>query len=55
MILESDGFSIINLHNNDHHINEVVKEILHQSDLFDLSKGRVLRCHLLRQHIDPDQ
>ena len=45
---KSYGFSIINLHNDDRHINEVIKEILNQSDLFDLSKGRVIRCHILR-------
>ena len=45
---KSYGFSIINLHNDDRHVNEVIKEILNQSDLFDLSKGRVIRCHILR-------
>ena len=46
------GFSILNLHNDDRHINEVIKEILNQSDLFDLSKGRVIRCHILRPDND---
>ena len=45
---KSYGLSIINLHNDDRHVNEVIKEILNQSDLFDLSKGRVIRCHILR-------
>jgi hypothetical protein len=44
------GFSVINLHNNDRDTNEIINEILNQSDLFDLSKGRVIYCHILRQH-----
>ncbi|CAF1529722.1 unnamed protein product, partial [Adineta steineri] len=53
VILDSDvkshGFTIINLHTGDHrHMNEMVKEILNQSTLFDLSKGRVINCHILR-------
>ncbi|CAF4301754.1 unnamed protein product, partial [Adineta steineri] len=49
--LKSYGLTIINLHNDDRrHMNEMVKEILNQSDLFDLSKGRVIRCHILRQY-----
>ena len=52
---KSYGLSIINLHNDDRHINEIIKEILNQSDLFDLSKGRVIRCNLLRRyHSDND-
>ena len=43
------GFSIINFTNNDRHVNEVISEILNQSDLFDLSKGRVIHCHIFRQ------
>ncbi|CAF1577620.1 unnamed protein product, partial [Adineta steineri] len=42
-------FSMINLPSNDHEQDELVKKILNQSDLFDLSKGRVIRCHILRQ------
>ena len=42
------GFSFTNLHNNDRHIHEIIEEILNQSDLFDLSKGCVIRCHILR-------
>ncbi|CAF3947469.1 unnamed protein product, partial [Adineta steineri] len=42
-------FSIINLSTEEHEQNETVKKILNQSDLFDLSKGRVIRCHILRR------
>ncbi|CAF4393176.1 unnamed protein product, partial [Adineta steineri] len=31
------------------HMNEIIAETLNQSDLFDLSKGHVIRCHILRQ------
>ena len=44
------GFSVINLVNNDRQMNEIINEILNQSDLFDLSKGRVIHCHILRQY-----
>ncbi|CAF1090177.1 unnamed protein product [Adineta steineri] len=47
--MKSYGLTIINLHNDDHrHMNEIIDEILNQSDLFDLSQGRVIRCHILR-------
>ncbi|CAF4187794.1 unnamed protein product, partial [Adineta steineri] len=43
--------TIINLHNDDHrHMTEMVKGILNQADLFDLSKGRVIRCHIIRHY-----
>ncbi|CAF4178253.1 unnamed protein product, partial [Adineta steineri] len=46
---KSNGLTIINLHNDDpRHMNEIIREILNQADLFDLSKGRVIRCHILR-------
>ncbi|CAF4054411.1 unnamed protein product, partial [Adineta steineri] len=32
------------------HMNETIAEILNQADLFDLSKGRVIRCHILRHY-----
>lgn len=48
------GFSIINLLNNDRHINEIINEILNQSNLFDLSKGRVIHCHIIRQYHSND-
>jgi hypothetical protein len=44
------GFSVLNLAKNDRPMNEIVIEILNQSDLFDLSKGRVINCHILRQY-----
>jgi hypothetical protein len=44
------GFSVINLHNNDRNMDKIINEILNQSDLFDLPKGRVIHCHILRQH-----
>ncbi len=44
------GFSVINLANNDRQMNEIINEILNQSDLFDLSRGRVIHCHILRQY-----
>ncbi|CAF3923978.1 unnamed protein product, partial [Adineta steineri] len=30
-------------------VNETIEEILNQSDLFDLSKGHVINCHILRR------
>ncbi|CAF4245564.1 unnamed protein product, partial [Adineta steineri] len=53
--MKSYGLTVINLYNNERrHMTEMVKEILNQSDLFDLSKGRVIRCHILR-HYDQSQ
>ncbi|CAF0903516.1 unnamed protein product [Adineta steineri] len=47
--MKSYGLTIINIHNDDHlHMNEIIDEILNQSDLFDLSKGHVVNCHILR-------
>ncbi|CAF4137559.1 unnamed protein product, partial [Adineta steineri] len=47
--MKSNGLTIINLHNDDRrHMNEVIEGILNQADLFDLSKGRVVRFHILR-------
>ena len=42
------GFSILNLHNDHRHIDVIIKEILNHSNLFDLSRGRVVHCHILR-------
>ncbi|CAF4044526.1 unnamed protein product, partial [Adineta steineri] len=48
---KSYGLTIVNLHNNDYcHMTDIIKEILNQSDLFDLSKGHVIRCHILRHY-----
>ncbi|CAF4168757.1 unnamed protein product, partial [Adineta steineri] len=47
--MKSDAFTIINLYNDHcHRVNETIAEILNQADLFDLSKGRVIRFHILR-------
>ncbi|CAF1247958.1 unnamed protein product [Adineta steineri] len=47
--VKSYGLTIVNLHNDDRrHMNEVIEEILNQANLFDLSKGHVIRCHILR-------
>ncbi|CAF1492545.1 unnamed protein product, partial [Adineta steineri] len=35
-------------------MSETIEDILNQADLFDLSKGRVIRCHILR-HCHPSQ
>jgi hypothetical protein len=43
-------FSVISLPNNSRHTKNIVDELLNQSDLFDLSKGRVINCHILRQN-----
>jgi hypothetical protein len=43
-------FSIINLLNDNRPIDEIINEILNQSHLFDLSKGHVINCHILRQY-----
>ncbi|CAF4176876.1 unnamed protein product, partial [Adineta steineri] len=45
------GLTIVNLHNDDRrHMNEIIIEILNQSDLFDLSVGHVINCHILRRN-----
>ncbi|CAF1524611.1 unnamed protein product, partial [Adineta steineri] len=46
---KSSRFSIINLPDEEHEQNEIVKKILSQSNLFDLSKGHVINCHILRR------
>ncbi|CAF4006926.1 unnamed protein product, partial [Adineta steineri] len=49
--IRSYGLTIVNLHNNDRHrMNEIIEEILNQADLFNLSKGRVIRFHILRHY-----
>ncbi|CAF1073106.1 unnamed protein product [Adineta steineri] len=45
---KSSRFSMINLPDEEHEKNEIVKKILNQSHLFDLSKGHVINCHILR-------
>ncbi|CAF4058212.1 unnamed protein product, partial [Adineta steineri] len=47
--MKSYGLTIVNIHNDDrHHMNEIIGEILNQADLFDLSKGSVIRFYILR-------
>ena len=48
--IETFGFSMINVSEKDSDMNEIVKKILNKSDLFDLSKGHVINCHILRSH-----
>ncbi|CAF3939613.1 unnamed protein product, partial [Adineta steineri] len=49
--MKLNGYTIVNIHNDDpRHMNEIIKEILNQAGLFDLSKGRVIRCHILRHY-----
>ncbi|CAF4248414.1 unnamed protein product, partial [Adineta steineri] len=43
-------FSIVNLDHDHENMNRKVKEILNDPNLFDLSKGHVIRCHILCQH-----
>ncbi|CAF3805455.1 unnamed protein product [Adineta steineri] len=45
---KSSRFSMINLSNKEHEQNEIVKNILNQSNLFNLSIGHVINCHILR-------
>ncbi|CAF4029373.1 unnamed protein product, partial [Adineta steineri] len=46
---KSSGFSIIDLPDEEHEQNEIMKQILNQSDLFNLSKGHVVNCHIFRR------
>ncbi|CAF4155672.1 unnamed protein product, partial [Adineta steineri] len=47
--MKSYAFTVVNIHNDEHgHMDEVIEGILNHADLFDLSKGRVVRCHILR-------
>ncbi|CAF1337734.1 unnamed protein product [Adineta steineri] len=49
--MKSYGLTSISMYNEGHHhINEMVKEILNQPDLFDLSKGHVINCHIIRRY-----
>ncbi len=45
---KSYGFLVMNLHYEDSDMSEIVKKVLNNPDLFDLSKGRVIHCHILR-------
>ncbi|CAF1513542.1 unnamed protein product, partial [Adineta steineri] len=46
---KSSRFSMITLPDEKHEQNEIVKKILNQSNLFDLSMGHVINCHILRR------
>ncbi|UJR06882.1 hypothetical protein I4U23_011171 [Adineta vaga] len=46
--IETYAFSIVNVSKEDHDKSDAVKRILNKSDLFDLSKGHVINCHILR-------
>jgi len=49
--MKSYRFSIINLQNdNDCDIDKTTNEILNHSNLFDLSKGHVIHCHIVRRY-----
>ncbi|CAF0774859.1 unnamed protein product [Adineta steineri] len=43
-------FSVVNMSEEDYGKNETIKKTLNQTDLFDLSKGHVINCHILRQY-----
>ncbi|CAF3893402.1 unnamed protein product, partial [Adineta steineri] len=47
---KSSRLTITNLPDEEHEQNEIVKKILNQSDLFNLSKGHVINCHILRRN-----
>ncbi|CAF4099703.1 unnamed protein product, partial [Adineta steineri] len=51
---ESSRFSIINLSDEEYQQNAIIKKILNQSDLFDLSIGHVINCHILRRQQSND-
>ncbi|CAF1543966.1 unnamed protein product, partial [Adineta ricciae] len=49
------GFTVMDLQKDGREINEITKEIQHRSDLFDLSQGRVLQCHIFKHsQVDGD-
>jgi hypothetical protein len=49
------GFSVLNLRHDveDDKINKTISEIINHSDLFNLSQGRVIHCHIVR-HYSPN-
>ncbi|CAF4244156.1 unnamed protein product, partial [Rotaria sordida] len=49
------GFSIINLHDDkDRDIDKTIAEIINSCNLFVLTKGCVIHCHILRQYHSDD-
>src|SRR5664279_4825990 len=48
---ERFGFSIMNHDDNtDRSIDEIITDTMKHSHLFDLAKGHVIHCHILRQY-----
>ncbi|CAF3953230.1 unnamed protein product, partial [Adineta steineri] len=47
---ETYTFSVVNISDEDLRKNKIVRKILNQSDLFDLSKGHDINCHILRHY-----
>ena len=46
--MQSYGFTVVDDQHQHHHRGDIVKDILKQTDLFDLSRGHVINCHILR-------
>lgn len=50
-----DGFSVVHFHSEDKQdLPITITDIMHHPDLFDISKGWVIQCHVLRQHQPTD-
>jgi hypothetical protein len=51
-VIENDmkfyGFSVTNLHDDGDDIDKTIEDMVNHPHLFDLSKGRVIHCHILR-------
>jgi hypothetical protein len=50
------GFSVINLHHDfeNDKIDKTINDIINHPDLFDLTQGRVISCHIVR-HYSPNE
>jgi aryl carrier-like protein len=46
--IKLNEFSVINLRHDDDNIEKEINRIINDSNLFDLSKGRFIHCHILR-------
>jgi NRPS condensation-like uncharacterized protein len=46
--IKLNGFSVINLRHDDDNMEKEINRIINDSNLFDLSQGRVIHCHILR-------
>jgi hypothetical protein len=59
-VIENDmkvyGFSVINIRHDDDedNIDTTISEIINHSDLFDLTQGHVIHCHILRHCLSND-